>query len=1113
MNRGTDEHSLTRLFVGRPTLALVACALVALAGALAFATLVQQNFPNIDFPVVAIRASYPGASPTEIRDAIVRPIEDSVAGAPDLDHLTSTIQQGSASIVAVFTLDSNQTSDLVQVQRRLQAVLASLPSDLTAPTVATFDPGEATVASLLAVSQSLDPSALSAIVQDRIVPELEQVSGVANVQVGGAVTPALEVRVDPNKLAAAGLTLGDVVTAISRNNVRAPGGIVYSPNRETTLDIRGDLSTVASVAGLPLGPSAGTGGAKLSGPSGASRVQGPATAGAATTGGTAATSAASNIATGLGAFAASSNAAPATGPLNLFSVAPRTLTISDVATVVDGAEPQRSYAYVDGLPALTLDVQKASGASEITASDAVLAALPRLRKEYPAIDFRVLRVQADYTAQQLDSAFLSLGEGVLFTAIVLLFFLRSWRNALVVAIAIPTSLAVTLALMKAMNFTVDTISLLAMTLTIGILVDDSIVVLENSERHYEDGEPPQTAAILGREQIGSAALVITLVDVVVFAPISFLPGTVGKFMAEFGLVVVAATLTSLAVSFTITPALAGNWSLRSTWRPPALVDRFTAGFEGVRSWYLERVLPWALRHRIALVSASAVAVVGSLALVPLGAIGFAFIPPLDRGEIFVRVDFPAGTPLTATDAAIHAISLAIAKEPDVASDEATAGQFHSGFGGGIALGSSGQVHVFLNDDRKRSTAQWAAIFTRRLGKEFPAARIVAVPATGVGGGNAQPIDLVITSTEDDNPLPWVAKIQAALAATPGALNVNSSLAKSVPQLEVRFDRARARALNVDIATAANAVRASFGGALAAQFSTTLGTKYVQVTFPQSAQTSLAAIDAIPIRSNGGKLLHVGDIVSFAYQAVSPVINRVNRQTVVQLGANVASGFAPSRVQAGFAKRLAALHLPPTVQVVPNAGGQQQNLSQTVEGLGLALLLAFALVYLLMVALYDSYRLPFIIMFAVPVASVGALGSLALTHQTLNLFSLIGTVMLVGLVSKNGILLVDGANHRLRAGLDRLTAIRESARERFRPIVMTTASMVAGMSPIALALDPGAAVRRSLGIVVIGGLISSLLLTLLLVPIAFTWFAPRYPGKPPRTPKAEDLPLAPVEVSG
>ena len=1237
-------------------------ALVLLAGTLAFRTIIQQNFPNIDFPVVQVRLSYAGASTTEIRDAIVKPVEDAIAGAPDLDYINTTVQNGQATIAATFNLGSNQTTDEVEVQRRLQSTRSVLPSDLSPPTVGTFDPSEATVATLVVTSTKLNSADLSALVTNEIVPDLEQVDGIANVNAGGTVTPAIEVEVDPNKIAASKFTLGDVVSAISNNNIRAPGGIAYGPGRETSIDIRGDVTTPQQVAALPLAAAANgsTGGAIITGPqggtgllspgtsgsaggtaatsfasagtgassiaagvssslgssasaSGASSASGTSTAGMSTTSGTAAgstasgTTASASPATGSSSANASSPAPAATavtnagssvnttttsstgsttttastqgstgaqattpnatatlastigqsgttstttaaststttsssaaqntgaavpivssstatttqsassgtantssstggggGPssgtgvsagLNPFSISTRSFRVSDVANVYSGSERRRQFGYVGGLPAITLNAQKTTGASEITASQNLLAALPALRKKYAQVTFTILNVQADYTQQQLDSVYKSIVEGVIFTGIVMLFFLRSWRNAIVVLVAIPTSLMTTLFIMKMANFTIDTISLLAMTLVIGILVDDSIVVLENTERHYEDGEAPQTAAILGRAEIGAAAVVITLVDVVVFLPISFLPGTVGRFLSEFGLVVVVATLTSLAVSFTITPALAGNWSLKSKWKPWAPINWFTSVFERLRRFYVHHALVWGLDHKWIVVIVSFALTAGSLALIPLGFVGFEFIPPVDRGQIFVQINYPSGSPLTQTNKTVADLSARFAKFADIQSVTGTAG-VSQGQGGSVALGSGGQITVFLVDEPKHDSTYWATMLGKIATQAYPNSGAVAIPATGTGGGNGQPIDYIVSS-QDDNPDPWAAKVYKALEGTPGVAHAQSSSQKLVPQIDVHFDRERARALDSDIATAANAVRASFGGSQVAQFETTRGVQYVQVTFPESAQTSVSQIGAIAYRTRSGDLGHVGDISTLVNDPNSPLMSRVNRQTVVHVSANIAPGSVQSNVQKAFEKRLAALKIPDTVSVAPNAGGQQASLIQTVQGLGAALVLAFTLVYLLMLALYDSYRLPFIIMFAVPVASVGALSALALTNSTLNLFSLIGTVMLIGLVSKNGILLVDFANHRIRAGVDRRAAIVESAFERFRPIVMTTVSMIAGMSPIALALDPGSSVRRALGIVVIGGLTSSLLLTLLLVPVAFVWFAPKHPHR-------------------
>jgi hydrophobic/amphiphilic exporter-1 (mainly G- bacteria), HAE1 family len=431
---------------------------------------------------------------------------------------------------------------------------------------------------------------------------------------------------------------------------------------------------------------------------------------------------------------------PSLANVNPWTYAPRQMRISDIGAVNDGFEPQRQFSYVGTTPTISLGVQKSTGASEVVAARNVARALPGIEKAYPQIQFSILNDQAAYTEDQIFGVMRTLIEAMIITAVVMLFFLRSWRNAIVVLVAIPSSLGVTLALMKAFNFSIDTISLLAMTLIIGILVDDSIVVLENVERHYENGEEAHDAAIKGRTQIGPAAIVITLVDVVVFLPIAFLPGTVGRFLSEFGLVVVTATLTSLFVSFTVTPALAGNWSLMSKWKPPGLIDRFTHLFENTRLWYAERALPWALERPRLVVIACGCAVIGAILLIPLGVIGFEFMPPVDRGEVFIQFTYPTGTPLAHVNSTIAAMTKEIAKIPDVQSQTSLAGGTQSGFGGSINLGSVGQVHVFLQDNHKLPTATWAQRFGEMARKLAPQAKILSVAATGFGGGSSQQID-------------------------------------------------------------------------------------------------------------------------------------------------------------------------------------------------------------------------------------------------------------------------------------------------------------------------------------------------------------------------------------
>ncbi len=439
------------------------------------------------------------------------------------------------------------------------------------------------------------------------------------------------------------------------------------------------------------------------------------------------------------------------GAVDPWTSANAVLRIGDIATVSAGNEPRRQVGSVNGINGQFLQIQKTSDASEVDASDSVLAALPRVRAQFPDINFNVINVQSKYTEQQLDSVIRTLLEGVVLTGIVMLFFLHSWRNAVVVLIAIPASLGVALFVMKMLGLTLDTISLLGMTIVVGILVDDSTVVLENIGRHHEMGEAPMAAAITGRTEIGVAAIVITLVDVVVFLPISFIQSQIGHQLAEFAIVVVIATLTSLVVCFTITPSLAGNWALRSTWKPFWIIKQFTRGFDATRDWYTQRVLPWALGHKVLVMTVCALSFIGAVALVPLGIVGEEFVPAQDRGEIFIQLQYPVGTPLAKTTQAVLAIERRIRTSTDIDADTAVAGAYAAPFGGNILQGNTGQIHVWLKADREHSTDYWVAEFRREAREVGPGTDPIVVPATGVAGGNSQPLDEIVTDVSGGDP--------------------------------------------------------------------------------------------------------------------------------------------------------------------------------------------------------------------------------------------------------------------------------------------------------------------------------------------------------------------------
>jgi HAE1 family hydrophobic/amphiphilic exporter-1 len=1164
---------LTRVFLLRPTLGFVFIALTCIAGIMALRNLVVQEQPNTGLPTVSISVGYSGASTTDLQTEIAQPIEDQLAGTPYLQNIQTTIQSGSVSISASFSLASTDTENIANVEKALQAAQRQLPTTVT-PTLRVADPSQPVVVTIALVSKKYSAATLGALANNEIVPAIEQLPGISNVNVTGVTTPAFMVDVDPGLLAASNLTVTDVVNAITPNNSRPPGGYVYQPGRETELDVRGDLPDPQSVANLPIHvaytgtsggatsgaassagfatgttvPGAALGPDALSGPdatppaaagSPAPKAASSPSAGAfaqtssaASTGvaaagstvGSTGTSASANVpvdtpiapqtstsTTATSSGTASSSAQPTVsssavgsgagtsstsfvGSLENWAVPSADKRVGDVATVLDSTVVSRISSSQNGRPGVTLLVQKQATSSEVAVSNEVIAALPALRHQFPGIEFQLAHVQSTFTEQQVESVEHTLVEGIILTAVVMLFFLGSWRNAVVVMIAIPTSLGVTLFVMYALGLTLDTISLMAMTLVIGILIDDSTVVLENIERHHAEGEAAPDAALNGRSEIGLAAIVITMVDVVVFLPIAFAGGQVGQNLHEFAIVITVATLTSLFVSFTITPMLAGLWSMNSTWRPWAPIRWFDTRFNRLRDSYAKRWLPAAIGRPWPILIVAILLVGAAYALVPTGLVGEEYIPAEDQGIIYAQVAFPAGHPLAQTEQAMSRLEKAtksVISAHDLGYEVTIAGAYSAAFGGFVQEGNVGQITVYLNSNRTRSTNADIDDLRSRFERIEPGAGITVTGATQQGGGNQQQIDELVGTTSGVDPTPYAAKVFATLKGTPGATGVQNSASNAAPQMDVQFNRPALQALDVTTGTAAQAVEAAFGGDIATQIETPVkGLTDIEVIYPQRAQTSLDDVLALPVRAQNGGIVHLGDVAYFQYQPAPLVITRQNREQVVHITANVAPGYELSNVVSAFQSRLRALHLPTTITLRPAALGQQDLLGQALVSLLASLAISIVLVFLMIVALYNSYRTPFVTLFAIPLATIGALGALWITHSTLNLYSLIGIVLLVGLVTKNGILLVDYADTRRELGASREDGIREAAATRFRPIIMTTLAMVAGMLPLALGLEPGAQSRASLAIVVIGGLLSSLALTLFIVPIMYLWIAPK-----------------------
>ncbi len=1024
---------LTRFSIQRPIIVSMVFIALAAYGLLSFFQIGRSLNPNVTFPIVVVSANYPGASPAEMERLVIKPIEDQIDGIDNLDQMSATAEEGTAAVIVQFKIDTNLDYAAIDVQRRVDTARVYMPTDLDPPLVdKSAGSQQAPILTLALNSSSLSATGLSDLVSQRIVPDIRHIPNVQSVDVSGDVKREFHVFPDPLRLMGTAATLPDIFNAINQNNANVPGGRMSSPTAETDVSIHSDIIKPSDMLGVPL-PILTT-------------------------------------FSGTGAVGTQANG----------------LKIGDVATAEDGHVEQRIISKYNGRPTLILNVNRVIGTDEINSTKVAREQMKVIEARYPAVHFDEVAAAADYTQKSLDGVLQSLVEGIVLTAVVLMLFLHAWRNALVVMIAIPCSLLSTFIVMKQLHFTLDVVSLMGLSLIIGILVDDSIVVLENITRHRDMGEGPVDASISGRGEIGGAAVAITLVDVVVFLPIAFLSGIVGKFMIEFGVVVVVATLFSLFVSFTLTPMLAARWSVvKPIEAAPRYLAWFQHGFERLTAWYRDRALPFALGHRWLTVGVCVALLFSSFVLVGAGAVQSEFIPSSSTGSIDGTLTYHPGTPIAVTAAAMDRLEAAIIAIPYVESVITTVGTKPAGFGETTG-GFTGNLTIELQKDHRAATNDVVRQI-RTLSSLTPGA-VTTFSAEGGSASGSDPIYYTLSGPEDQIQA-GADKLAAFIKSIPGTVNVQTGAESEAERLNINIDRLKCAVLGISPGTVSTAARIAIGGAVATRVRTESGLVDVRVQLPGNWRNRLADIENIKVRANDGvSLYRLADVASFSYELAPTKIERRDKQRIVR----VTGGFDPDATTLGTVtgKIDTALAQPGFLPngVALKASGDSQFFAETMSSMGLAMLTSFALVYVLMVMLYSSFITPFVIMFSVPLALVGALYGLAITHQTLNLFSLIGIIMLFGLVAKNGILLVDYANTQRKHGLRAVEAMRVAAGIRLRPIVMTTASMVFGMLPLALGLAEGAEFRRSMGTVLIGGLLSSLILTLFLVPVIYSWVA-------------------------
>ena len=1023
---------LTRVAITRPVFILMVISAMVILGLVSFSRLNAELYPPIATPVVSVITTYAGAGPEDVERLISKPIEDAVAGIADIDFVSSSSTEGRSVVTITFTDKAEINIAASDVERRVSAIRAQLPSDADAPSVLKLDFGALPVL-YLAVTGDLPMDQLFQLAKDEIKPRLETRNGVGQVELAGGLEREIQVQVNMPRLRAYDLTIDHVQAALQRENQGVPGGSIERGGSQQNLRLYGLFQSPVDLRELTV----------------ASTPQG-------------------------------------------------VVRLRDIAQVVDTNKRIVSRTYLNGREAVGVTVTKQSGANEIATVNAVRAEINRLNRELPSgAQIAVISDTSVFTRNSLTGVQRSLVEAVALTGLVLLVFLHTFRSTTIVLFAIPTSVISTFLVMNVFGFTLNIMSTMGLVLVIGVLVDDSIVVIENIYRHLELGETPWSAALKGRSEIGLAAIAITLVDVVVFTPVAFMSGISGSFFRQFGLVIASATLLSLFVSFTLTPMLASRW-LQSGKQIPVLglwrwfTERFEALIEGLR-WSYEKALGWALRHRWLPPLVGLFSLVLAFMMVPAGFIKFEFIPQSDNGLFLMNVELPPGSSLEATERILRETERRLGQVPEVEYYLSTSGVGANvgSAGGGSRNARFGRIMVVLVDKHHRQRALAQVIEQVTADAETIPGAMVRVQ-TSSGGGSGQPVQVRVTGDDPRQLQALGRRVEQIIATTPGARDVTNSASEGSPEVRLIPDRRLMADLGITTQQMALALRTAVEGIVATKLRPE-GQPEVDIRLiaDDTSRADWRDVGNIPLgaQRQGWAMVALGQVARVEQVAGPASIDRRNRERLISLGANLAPGVPLNDVTGPVQRAIAQLR---AEGAIPNGydvrlGGQAEDQAEAFGNIGLALGLSIILEYMLLAALYESMILPFATMFALPVAIVGAFLGLAVSGNTLNLLSLIGVIVLMGLVGKNGILLVDLTNQLRQQGLSRTDALRRAGPTRLRPILMTTMALVFGLMPLALKIEEGSEIYAGMAAVIIGGMLSSTLLSLLVVPCMYTYF--------------------------
>ena len=1030
-------QKLAEICIHRPVFATMIVLSLVVVGVAGYLNLEVDRFPSVDLPTVRVSARLPGASPAEMESQVSQPIEEVLNTIEGIQELRSVNGSGAAFVVVTFNLNRDIDSAAQDVRDRVATVVRDLPRDIDPPTIAKSDTDQSPILTL-ALSGNRSQRELSEIADKLVKTQIERSAGVGQVDLVGALARAINVWVDADRLAAYQLPITAVRDAVARQNANIPGGNVTGNLREHTLRTMGRLRDPRAFNDLVI----------------ATRKGSP-------------------------------------------------IRVRDVGWAEDGTKEQRSISRLNGAPTVALEVLRQSGANTVAVIEGVKEKLRELEGQLPGdVKLEVTRDQSRYIYEALHEIQRHLIMGSILACLVVLLFMRNWRATIIAAVAIPTSVIATFGMMKALHFTLNSVTMLALVLMVGIVIDDAIVVLENIFRFIEEKKMrPFEAARAATAEIGLAVMATTFSLVVIFVPVSFMSSISGRFLYQFGFTAAVAVLVSLLVSFTLTPMMSARLLRggdRRKSESAGAEPRSRSGFYGRIDRGYMSLLRWSLAHRL-VVAVLAMLVIGSS--VPLyKTVRQEYLPSnVDEGEFDVRVTAPEGTSLTAMNRVALQVEEDLRAIPGVRLVLATAG---SGFLGGV---NGANFFVQLVPHAQR-TFRWGRLLhwppwnafhgnfsqsdiqqeIRRRLRKLPEVRVaIRNPQTFMGGGANSDIDFSLLGPDLELLNTFAERLRTNATAL-GLLDADTTLKLDKPELRVEIDRDRAANLGVSTTDIADALRVMVGGdqRVTRFHDDSMNEDYdVEIRLKAGDRNDAEPIRRLFVPRQGGGLARLDNVVKVVPTQTASRIDRLDRQRQVSLRAAIAPGYAQADRIAALRSEVAKMGLPTGYST--RISGRARELETTFTEFLFAFALSVVLMYIILASQFESLVHPFTILLSLPLAVPFAFISLLAANQTINLYSALGLLVLFGVVKKNAILQIDHMNKLRAAGLDRTAAILQGNRERLRPILMTTLTLIAGMLPLAMGTGPGAEERRAVAVVVIGGQALCLILTLVVTPVAYS----------------------------